>query len=81
MMGISSAFGAVNRKLQRATTYKRGIPLKATHQISQGRQNTTLRCKEMENYGHPIGENGGVFRGEALIAILIIIYLDGATQD
>ena len=81
LLGMSKAFGAVNRTLLCATLYKKCLPVHMFQQIAHGHQNTIRRCKEMGTYGTPVRNNIGIFRGEALSAILFIIYLDGVEKD
>ena len=60
-MGLSNAFGDVNRTLLWDTLYKRA-PIPTIQQIAQGHQNTKLGCGEMGAYGKDVENNIGVFQ-------------------
>ena len=49
LMGISKAFGAINRTLLWTTLYKKGIPIDMTKHIRQGHQDTKLEPKYKVN--------------------------------
>ena len=59
LMGLAQAFGAVNSALLWATLYRKVLSIPLIQQIAQGRQNSTLRCKEMGVYGKPVRNNVG----------------------
>ena len=80
LMGLSKDFDCVNHTLLRAALYKMGLPLHTIFNIQKGHQNTTIRCKDANQYGEAILSNVGVFQGSALIALLFTIYLADMTQ-
>ena len=49
LMGLSKAFGAINRTLLWATLYKKGMPIDMIKHIRQGHQDTKLAPKYKGN--------------------------------
>ena len=81
LMGLSKAFGSVNRRILWETLYKTGLPIPTIKHIMHGHQSTTPRCNDNGTYGTPVINNVGVFQGSALSALLFIIYLEDMMQD
>ena len=81
LMGLPKAFGAINRKLLRATLYKKGIPEELVRRVGRGHQGTRLAPKYRGRYGESKENNIGVFHGSEIRALLFIIYLDDMTED
>jgi len=62
LVDLIKAFGSVNRQILWGTLFEIGLPMPLVKHIKEGRQNTTLRCKDNITYGPPITNNVGVFR-------------------
>ena len=76
LMDLAKAFGKVNRKLLRATLYKKELPIEMITHIRRGHKNTALAPQLKNKYGKPTENNVGVYQGSAISAILFIIYQD-----
>jgi len=81
LMGLTKAFGTINRTQLWTTLYKKGLLLENITQIRTGRQQTMLRAKHQGTYGPRQLNNKGVFQGSAISALLFIIYLDDMMED
>ena len=75
LMGIPKAFGAINRTPLWEALYKKGAPEETIKHISRGHQGTRLSPKHNGKYGHPRGNDIGVFQGSAISAILFIMWM------
>ena len=80
-MGLSKAFGTINRTLLWTTLYKKGLPEEMIRHIRRGHLGTKLAPKYKGRYGKSNTNNIGVFQGSAISALLFIIYLDDMMED
>ena len=80
-MGLSKAFGKVNRTILWTTLYKKGPPIQTIQHIRRRHNKTTLQAKYSQQYGSKIQNNVGVFQGAATSALLFIIYLQDMMED
>ena len=82
LMGLSNAFGAINRTLLWATVYKKVYMGEMIKRIQRGHRGAQRAPKYEGEYGELRGSNNiGVFQGSAVSALLFIIYMGDMMGD
>ena len=82
LMGLSKAFGAINRTKLWTTLYKKGLPLETISNIRKGHQNPPMICAKYQvAYGKECENNVWVFQFSAICALMFTIYLGDMMED
>ena len=82
LLGLTKAFGAVNRAALWTSLYKTGLPTHKIPRLRRGRKNTKLQVKRNKQYGAEIDNNlCGCSRIRSKRAQLFSVCTDGAMED